>query len=310
MDRLIGKYTGKERGPLLICIGAMHGNEPAGVEALQIMFQMLDMEPITNYEFEFSGRIVGFIGNLQAFKERKRFIECDLNRQLKPEIVDEVFKQDPDTLIAERKEIRELISAIKDEIADYQPDKLLIMDLHTTSSFGGIFTITTDDPKSIEIAVELHAPVIKGMLNGIQGTSLHYFNTENLGVSTIAVCFESGQHNEVLSVNRAIAAITNCMRTIGCVKAEHVENKHDFLLIEYSKNLPKVTNLLARHAINPGDDFKMIPDYKNFQIVRKGQIIAKDKHGIIEAVDDSLILMPLYQTQGEDGFFLVQKVDY
>ena len=81
-----------------------------------------------------------------------------------------------------------------------------------------------------------------------------------------------GQHNEPLSVNRAIAAITNCMRTIGSVKEDDVENRHDDLLIEYSKNLPKVARLLKVHQIQPGDHFEMMPNYKNFQKVAKGEI--------------------------------------
>ena len=32
--RIIGRYEGNEPGPLFLCIGAMHGNEPAGVQAI------------------------------------------------------------------------------------------------------------------------------------------------------------------------------------------------------------------------------------------------------------------------------------
>ena len=287
----------------------MHGNEPAGVEALSVMFKMLEVEPETNPDFVFKGRMIGLIGHLEAFKKNKRFINKDLNRQWKPHIVESVINSNGYPLGPEESQIRDIIHIVHKEIEEYQPEKIVVLDLHTTSSYGGIFTIATDDPDSLNIAIELHAPVIKGMLNGIEGTSLHYFNTENMGIPTTAVCFESGQHREDLSINRAIAAITNCMRTIGCVDAEHVENKHDKILIEYSKNLPKVANLISRHAVLPTDDFKMLPNYNNFQIVEKGEIIATDKKGSIAAIEDSLILMPLYQKQGEDGFFLVQKLE-
>ena len=126
----------------------------------------------------------------------------------------------------------------------------------------------------------------------------------------VPVTFESGQHNEQLSVNRAIAGITNCMRTIGSVSPDHVENQHDKLLIEHSKNLPKVSRLISKHNICEGDHFKMLPNFKNFQHIKVGEILAKDINGDITASDDSLILMPLYQKQGEDGFFLVQKLEY
>ena len=126
----------------------------------------------------------------------------------------------------------------------------------------------------------------------------------------MAVVFEAGQHDEALSINRAIAAITNCMRTIGSVRGEDVENRHDDILREYAKHLPKVAELIKVHRVHPGDNFMMTPNYKNFQPIKKGEILATDKNGAIKAEEDSMVLMPLYQKQGEDGFFLVKEVAY
>ena len=306
--RLIGRHTGQEKGPLLICFGGMHGNEPAGIQALSILFKLLELEPESNPDFRFRGRIVGFKGNLRAIENGVRFLNRDLNRQWRPEVVEYVLNTPVSKLRHEELEILELHTAVMEEIQDYQPDEVIVLDLHTTTAYGGIFSIATDDPKSVNIAVELHAPVITGLLEGIQGTTLHYFNTENIGVETTTVCFESGQHEETLSVNRAIAAIINCMRTIGCVRSEDVENRHDALLIEYARGLPKVSELITTHSIEPEDHFRMVPDYKNFQKVKQGEILAFDRNGTIEAIEDGLILMPLYQKQGEDGFFLIRAV--
>lgn len=307
-NRIIGTYEGDYRGPLLICIGGMHGNEPAGVKALDLMFKMLEVEPITNEHFNYKGKIVGLIGNVRAFAQHKRFISKDLNRQFREENIRAIYAKHPEDHEAEEIEMFELLETIKYEIELYKPEKLYILDLHTTSSVGGIFCLTTKDKESINIATGLHAPVVQGFLEGVQGTTLHYFNEKNTGVHTVAVTFESGQHNEPLSVNRAIAAITNCMRAIGSVRGEDVENRHDKLLLEYSANLPKVAMLIKRHNITPEDKFKMRPNYKNFQRLIKGEIIADDKNGPIEVEEDCLLLMPLYQTQGEEGFFLIKEV--
>ncbi|MEO1515563.1 MAG: succinylglutamate desuccinylase/aspartoacylase family protein [Bacteroidota bacterium] len=308
MDRIIGDYIGEKKGPLLIVIGGMHGNEPAGIQALDLMFKMLEVEPITNPVFYFTGRLLGLRGNLRALRRGQRFLQKDLNRQWTEENVARIRAADVEKLEAEDLEIKELLDIIEQAVEDYQPEKVVVLDLHTTTAFGGIFSIATDDPESIRIAVELRAPVIKGLLNGIGGTSLHYFSNNRLGVETVGVCFESGQHNEQLSTNRAIAAITNCMRTLGCVKAEHVENQHDSLLIEYSKGLPKIAQLISVHSIQPDEEFEMVPNYKNFQKVRKGEVLAYNRHGAITADDDGHILMPLYQKQGDDGFFLIRSL--
>lgn len=312
MDRIIGRYTGEKKGPLLICFGGMHGNEPAGVQALDLMFKMLEVEPITNPRFNYAGRIIGLRGNVQAIKTGKRFLKNDLNRQWRKEIIDQIKNTPHEELENEDLEIKEILELIEEEIRTYQPSKVVVLDIHTTTAFGGIFSIASNDPESVQIAVELHAPVITGMLGGaeIQGTSLHYFNSENFDVNMVPVVFEAGQHQEELSVNRAIAAITNCMRTIGSIHSEDVENRHDIILIEYSTGLPKVAELIMIHSISPEDDFQMQPNYKNFQEVKKGEILAHDRKGEIRASEDGLILMPLYQKQGDDGFFLVKKIDY
>lgn len=306
--RIVGSYTGQKKGPLLICLGGTHGNEPAGIQALDILFKLLELEPESNPAFNFAGRIIGLKGNLRAIEKGVRFLERDLNRLWTPGNVRRILNAPLHSLQAEDLEVRELHDLVAKEIETYQPEKVILLDLHTTTAFGGIFSIATDDPESVRIAIELHAPVMKGFLEGIRGTTLHYFNEQNLGIPAVAVCFESGQHEETLSVNRAIAAIINCMRTVGCVQAEDVENRHDALLIEYSRGLPKVSELVFTHTIQPGDHFRMVPGYQNFQEIKAGEVLAYDKDGPVKASEDSLLLMPLYQKQGDDGFFLIRPV--
>ena len=309
MNRIIGRYTGEENGPLLICFGGIHGNERAGVRALDLVFKMLEVEPITNPDFYFKGRILGVRGNVQALKAGKRYLTKDLNRQWTPERVNQVLSTNPSQLHTEDVEQFQILELIQQEISDYQPTQLIILDLHTTTATGGIFVVVTDDPLSIEIGKELHAPVIKGLLSGIQGTILHYFNSQHFSIPTTAVCFEAGQHEEALSVNRSIAATIACLRSIGCVDPAHIENQHDRILLEYAKGLPPICELILTHRIHPNDNFKMRPGYINFQPLAKGEVIADDKQGPIAVEKDCRILMPLYQQQGNDGFFLIQEVE-
>lgn len=308
MNRLIGTYTGTQKGPLLICFGSIHGNEPAGTLALERVFQMLEEEPIKNPAFQFAGRLIGLRGNLRAIKQGKRYLEKDLNRQWIPANIARIQQTKREDLSAEDLEIKEILALIHTEIANYQPEKLIVLDLHTTTATGGIFIIVTDDAASVQIGTELHAPVIKGLLTGIEGTILHYFNSTNFSIPTTAVCFESGQHQEPGAVGRAIAGTINCLRTIGCVHPSHIENKHDQLLKTYSAGLPKVVELILTHRIQPTDEFRMKPGYQNFQPVKKGEVVATDKNGSISVEEDCLMLMPLYQQQGNDGFFLVREV--
>jgi len=305
---IIGRHIGDAPGPLFLCIAGMHGNEPAGVHALQTVFALLDREPLVNPDFQYRGRLLGLVGNLRAFSEGKRFIVKDLNRQWTPENIQRILLSKLEELDSEDLELYELLQAVKAEIADCQPDRVVLLDLHTTSASGGIFAIATDDPESVRIASGLSAPVVTGLMRGIRGTTLHFFNKENFSLPVAAAAFEAGQHDDPLSVNRNIAAIINCMRSIGAVRHEDVENRHDEILTEYSKNLPKIADLIQVHSIKAGDDFEMRPGYRNFQPVVKGELLAQDRHGEIRSPADGLILMPLYQPQGSDGFFLVKEI--
>ncbi len=312
MKRLIGEYSGKEKGVLVIALAAMHGNEPAGVLALRDLFQMLEDEPKRNPHFQFKGRIVGIIGNLQAYERRMRFVKKDLNRELTFENIEKAKQPirsiGNNQLAFEDLELLELMQFIDNQIDTYKPEKIIVLDLHTTSAAGGIFTIVSEDEESLNIAMTLHAPVVKGLVKGLGGTTLHYFREENIGVPTVGICFEAGQHDDVFSVRRTIAWLVNCLRAVGCLNAHDVESRHDEVLRGYSKNLPKAVQVIDNHHIMPDDNFKMLPNYQNFQAIKKGDILATDKNGAIKSPEDCLILMPLYQPQGSDGFFLIKEI--
>lgn len=311
-ERIICSFEGPERGPMLICLGGIHGNELAGVRAIDLVGKMLEVEPITNPDFRYSGMFLGLRGNLQALRAGKRFIDKDMNRSFTSGNIRKIRENEITAFDAEDFEIMDLIGIVDRKIAAYKPERVIVMDLHTTTAKGGIFCITNDeDPKSVRLAVDLRAPVIKGIAKGIRGTTLEYFTSENLKVPTTAVVFEAGQHNEPLSVNRSIAAIINCMSSIGSVRAEDVENQHNYLLIEYSKDLPKVAELIKWHKVTESDGFTMLPNFTNFQPVKKGELLAHDRNGPIYAPESGMLLMPKYQEQGDDGYFIITEIrDY
>jgi succinylglutamate desuccinylase len=314
MDRIIGSYTGPEPGALVVVFGAVHGNEPAGVLALLELFQMLEREPLVNPGFTFRGKLIGLIGNCQAFATGQRFINKDLNRIWTAENIRRIQHADPATLRAEDREIAEIITLLHQELLETKPEALVLLDLHTTSADGGIFCIPSDDPASLRLAKELHAPVILGMLEGLEGTMLHvaagnYLKISNYPEYAVGVAFEAGQHNDPQAVSYSIAAIINCLRAAGCIQEEDVDSRHESLLKTFTDSLPKVTRLRHIHHICPEDRFHMRPGYVNFQSIQKGEHLADDGAGPVLAPADGLILMPLYQTQGTDGFFVVQVED-
>lgn len=308
-NRIIGVHEGIRTGELFICLGGLHGNEPAGVKAIEAVFKMLEQKKMTNKNFVFKGKMLGIGGNMAALALGVRQIDEDLNRIFTPDIIENT-RSNKLKMTSEKKELLEILDIIYNEIKNYKPTKITVLDLHTTSAQGSVFAIPSRDPRSLDIALKLHAPVVRGIMEGLSGTVLHFFNYDNLGIDTLMVCFEAGQHADPLSEHRSIAAIIACMRGIGCIEPDAMQNNYETILQSYTKNLPHLSDLLYVHRIAPEDHFKMRPNYTNFQAVKKGEPLADDKNGSVFCPEDCYLLMPLYQPKGSDGFFLIKAASH
>jgi succinylglutamate desuccinylase len=306
-NRIIGRYEGPEKGPLFICLGGIHGNETAGPKAIEKVFRLLEEEPSINPAFRYKGVLLGLSGNLAALNEHQRFINRDLNRMMTSQEATRIFQEDPLNLSIEDKEFMALIEIIAEEKRRINPTFTLILDLHTTTADGGIFTIAAEDEMSTKLAKGLHAPVVLGIAEILKGTTINYFNEPFS--NNHCIVFEAGQHEDPFATHRSVAAIINCMRSIGAVDPGDVDHKHDGLLIDYSLGLPKVSRLVFHYKIKPGENFVMMPGYKNFQQIHAGEILAHNESGAISSPVDGLILMPKYQSRGEDGFFIIEVAE-
>jgi len=310
-NRVIGERIGNKPGPLMIVFAQIHGNEPAGYKAVEELFKAIDLEYLKNPNFEFCGRIIALQGNVKAAQAKVRYLKKDLNRSWLPKEIDRIRQTKAiESLDPEDQEIKENLALIDTYIASCKPPRVVVLDLHTTTAHGGIFTIPSQNPEARRIALTMHAPVLHGFLDGLKGTTLHYFSQENFEVNMNAVCFEAGQHQSEDAYKHAVSAIIQCFKSIGGFYAKDIEIKHDQLLEERSKGLPLEAKLMYVHSVNPSDDFRMTETkiYSNFDTISKGEILAYDKNGPIESPYDGLILMPLYQKQGDDGFFVIQEV--
>lgn len=310
--RVIGEFTTGKKGPVFIAIAGIHGNEQAGISALNRLFQQLHfMQP------KFQGTFIGIAGNLKAINSGKRYISIDLNRQWYSDKVN-YLEQTPKYLlsVAEDIEQKELITLLKRLLRRHKKEQVTLLDLHTTSSEGGAFSIANSDSRARDLAKMLHVPVIVGLERVIVGTTMNYFTSLDLP----AFSFEAGQHYDWQSVIRMEAALWKSLVEIGCIAAEDVPlfNFYEHTLQELSlkkkevaQSIPEVSDnpvleLCYRHAITPEQEFQMNPGYLNFQSIERGEVLAKDANGPIKSPLSGMILMPLYQKQGNDGFFIVR----
>ncbi len=290
--RLLGSYGGDTAGPLVIGIGGMHGNEPAGVFALQdVLHNLHDRRPA------FRGTLLALTGNRAALARGCRYIDEDFNRLWVAERLQEARERHAE-LTSEEREQRELLTAIEAALAQRQ-GPAVFLDLHTTSAEGQPFVVIGDSLPNRRFASGLQAPVILGLEEQLEGTLLNYLSEQG----HVVIGFEGGQHASPDAVQNHIAAIWSVLTTAGCLRPQDAPEK-----TPPEQPVCPVVEIRYHHLIQAGDDFVMEPGFTNFQPVRRGQLLAHDRHGQIRAQESGQILMPLYQGQGADGFFLVRTV--
>ena len=305
--RIIGTYSEGIPGPLVFLIAGMHGNEKAGIKASEWLLKMLEVEHITQPDFRFKGTLVALTGNVEAVRQGLRYIDRDLNRIWRPTRIRSLLRGDSMPYCHEEGEMLDLIKTMRSIIEQTDATRIVVIDLHTTSAHGGIFAVPSESDQSLALALSIHAPVVKGMIAGIKGAGLQYFDAYPWGIPAAAISFEAGEHQDPQSVYISIAAVINVLRNIGSINPQDVKSRHLQLLKDHSKDLPVLCQLEYIYKIEDPECFSMIPGFTNFQKVTRGTLMAFDHDKPVLCPFDAYLLMPLYQKKGNDGFFLVSK---
>jgi predicted deacylase len=299
--RVIGR-VGDGSGPTLVCVGSLHGNEPAGVVALKRVFAELDAAHPS-----ISGEFVGVAGNLAALAMQQRYVDHDLNRCWRSDRVERLRTGDtPSSLhAAEDTELLEVLSIV-DEVAGRARGEVFFLDLHTTSGNSPSFGTIADTLRNRAFALRFPVPIILGLEEHLDGTFLEYVN--NLGFVTMG--FEGGQHNDPTSVDRIEQCIWVGLAAAGVLSEQDGVPQVAIArqaLASVAEPFPRVLEVRHRHPVAEGDGFRMEPGFASFDPVRAGQLLARDRTGPLPAREAGRVLLPLYQPQGDDGFFLMRE---
>lgn len=294
--------AGRSDGPLLLCVGGLHGNEPAGVRALAKVVAELQAR-----RDRLRGDFVAAAGNLGALAAGRRFIAYDLNRAWTAERVGalgEGGSSSNGTEPQEDREVRRLLAVLA-QVAERRRGPVYVLDLHTTSGGGGAFTTTSDYLGNRRFALEIPAPLVLGLDEAIEGTLIGYLD----GFDYTTAVFECGQHGEAAAVERAVWGVWLAVRAAGLLAdSDSPEARHGWTALRKAyRRLPRVLEVRHRHPADDGDRYMSRPGLLNFQPVRAGQVLGDDRRGPVTAPESGRVLMPLYQEQGEDGFFVVRE---
>ncbi|MDG1875458.1 MAG: succinylglutamate desuccinylase/aspartoacylase family protein [Mariniblastus sp.] len=298
--RIIGNLEGSSSGPALMFFGAVHGNEPSGVVALQEVFAELESNKVP-----LAGKLMGVAGNLSALAENRRYIAKDLNR-----IWTRNQLQNSDScreaLGNEYNEQQELHHLIQPLLEGNRPAYFL--DLHTTSSDSAPFIAINDQLENRRFAMKIPVPTVLGIEEFLEGPLLSYLNE----FGPVALAFEAGQHDNPESAKTHKSFIYRAMVASGIMQESDIpqadQGKHQAHLENLGRTNRGFYEVVHKRTITNDDNFSMNPGYQNLTSIKKGEILAKDRNGQIQAPVGGRIFMPLYQSSGNDGFFVVRKI--
>ena len=304
-ERIIAHLKGQNDGPTVVFFGGVHGNEPAGVLALQHVFHELEEELSS-----VCGQAFAIAGNLEALGASKRFIDRDLNRIWEPDFLSALEGQEIGQ-VAETKEVIALLKLLM-EIQEQASAPFYFIDLHTTSSSTTPFIVMNDSSLNRRFCRSFELPVILGIEEYLQGALLSYIN--DLGY--VSFGFESGQHQELSAITLAEYFVGLCLFKTGVIPHKEKEARlwSDRLRQESIGRVPRFEKdsrfyeIYYQHLIRPEDRFEMCPGFSNFQIVPEGTLLAHSRMGPVTAQNESQLFMPLYQKQGAEGYYFIRSI--
>ncbi len=298
MERLLGKLEGDLPGPLIICLAGVHGNEQIGIHAFNNVFSAIEKHGI-----KFRGKLIGIAGNIKAIEANRRFIDYDLNRCWTEDFISGARTGKNNA--AEDEELLAIIDIIEKESEGPFTLKV-IADLHSTSSDKGSFIVIPEELGEHPIVRALKLPVALDLHKHLNGTLLSYYGDKGF----VSFAFEGGMVGSTKVYQVHTSGLWEIMEKAGCISKHDHENEDHYseYLAEISRELPSKVKVKFKKSITPSDRFRMLPGYHNFQHVHKGQHLGFDKNGEILAPIEGLIFMPLYQPEGEDGFFIVEAI--
>lgn len=300
LERELGRYDAGRPGPTLLVCAGIHGNEPAGVHAVRRFLAKLQeaAPPI-------AGKVVAVAGNLGALAVQRRFQVRDLNRGWTADKVDALRKRDPADDTPEDAEQRALL-AVFEQVEAERRGPLVFVDLHTSSGDGPPFTCTGDTLPNRALATALPVPLILGLEETIDGAVLEWFNAR--GHAALAI--EAGRHDRPETIANHEACLWVLLGATGMLDPEAVPGRVAWLrhLAESAAGTPPVVEIRYRHVVRPEDRFTMEPGFVSFQRIVKGQVMGRSASGPVRARETGRVLLPLYQAQGDDGFFAGRDV--
>lgn len=297
-QRVMGEFYGVNQSPTVIVFAGIHGNEKAGVKAINMV-----LEKIKDGHMRFEGNLYFILGNINALNKHVRFEKVDLNRIWRNENLQD-FKNKSVDLSAESREQFDIFEIIQ-KILSHGKGPFYFLDLHTTSASSVPFITISDSLNNRKFSSNFPIPVVLGIEEYLNGPLLTFINE----FGHVALGFEGGAHDDPVSVINCEAFIWKALVHSKCLKRDQIKNfEHYQLVLTESCCKYQFFGINYRYQLEPDESFVMEEGFENFEPIRKGQLLARSNGKVIRAHRSGRIFMPLYQELGEEGYFILHKI--
>jgi len=261
----IVKLEGAKPGPTLAIFAGVHGNETAGVLALQ--------ELISNLKISRGTLFLAF-ANPPAIKANVRMISKNMNR---------CFMKNNDGTTFEDERARELMSILDGCDA--------LLDLHMFyDDNGSPFVICEDN--AFDVAKIFDVDIISTNWTKVEpgGTDGYMFLNNKIGI-----CVECGP---ISKANEYKAFAT---KTIYQFLKFYNMTKEEVVYSDKPKRIVKANKAIHKSS----DKFTLVDGYRNFDPLKAGQLIASDETQTYIAKTGECIIFPHYAARvGEEAYII------
>jgi len=265
----ITKLVGPENGPTLAVFAGVHGDERAGVMAVNKLSEQLEIN---------RGVLYLVLANPPAIDEGVRYQGKNLNRCF--------IAKNPEESYEDKR--ANILMRILDEC-----DALL--DLHAfKSERGEAFVICEED--SFEVADIFDVGVVSsGWTQAEPGATDGYMHKQG----KIGICLECGPINQANQYKEfAIKSVLQFLKFYGLIDS-------DVKFSESDKHYVKAKYAHTRRS----QDFNMDKQLQHLQILEEGQLIAIDGEEIFKAKNGEYIIFPdPLANIGDEAFIIGEEI--
>ncbi len=283
-------FTSKKKGPHLLILGAVHGNEPCGHIAIGDIINQF-----TQGDLCLTRGNVTFVQtcNPKAFEQKTRYVESNLNRHLYPKHTPKTYED----------HIGNELCALIDR-AD------ILLDLHSYRRGGPAFGFISPAQSKEELTLIEYCAIpycVYGFSDAYCAANVPINDHESMGTREYmlskggcGITLECGQHDDPQSIIIAKNAILNCL--VGFKMINPAPSSPMTAPKEPAK-LIKMTHVFYKEK--NGALSKM---WENFEPVKAGATLAHYNDGTtITCPEESIMILPDPRDTmkiGEEWFYL------